>query len=97
VKLQTDDAYARLALRLAASRRQLIWTLVLIVACIAAPFAMLLLGPLPAGGMVPLLTAIAAAGILLWTIIRKQSAMKQWTQHGGDFHESWAKNLLGSP
>jgi hypothetical protein len=94
VKPQTDDAYAHLASRLAASRRQLIWTLVLIVACIAAPFAMLLRGPLPAGGMVPLLTAIAAAGILLWTIIRKQSAMKQWMQRGGDFHESWAKNLV---
>jgi hypothetical protein len=94
VKTPTDEAYTHLALRLAASRRQLTWTLVLIMACIAAPFAMLLKGPLPVEGLMPMAVAVTAAGSLLWDILRKQSDMQQWLRSGGDFHESWAKDLV---
>ena len=42
-----DHAFERLSLRLAASKRQMVWALVLVATCIAAPFAMLLRGDLP--------------------------------------------------
>src|SRR5262245_34726658 len=42
-----DEAFKRMSLRLAASKRQMVWMLAFVAICVAAPFAMLMRGDLP--------------------------------------------------
>jgi hypothetical protein len=88
-----DQAFERLSLRLAASRRQMVWALVLVATCIAAPFAMLMRGDLPPTVWVLLVVALAAAAIGVWQIRRGQSAMLRLTERADDFYATWRRDI----
>jgi anti-sigma factor RsiW len=89
-----EQAFERLATRLAALRRQTVWGLLLVAACIIAPFAMLLRGPLPPGGFAGMLAlAVAAAVTLVWGIKREQSAMLSLTRRASGFYSTWQRDL----
>ena len=88
-----DQAFERLSSRLAASRRQMVWALVLVATCIAAPFAMLLRGDLPPTVWGLLAVALAAAAIGVWQIRRGQSAMLRLTERDGGFYATWRRDL----
>ena len=88
-----DLAFERLSSRLAASRRQMVWALVLIATCIAAPFAMLLRGDLPPKVWGLLAVALAAAAMGAWQISRGQSAMLRLTERAGDFYATWRRDI----
>jgi hypothetical protein len=88
-----DQAFERLSLRLAASKRQMVWALALVTTCIAAPFAMLLRGGLPRMGWGLLILALVAAGIGVWQISRGQSVMMRLTERAGGFYATWQWDL----
>ena len=88
-----DKAFERLSLRLAASRRQMVWALVLVATCIAAPFAMLLRGDLPLKVWGLLAVALAAAAFGVWQIRRGQSAMVRFTERAGGFYATWRRDI----
>ena len=88
-----DLAFERLSSRLAASRRQMVWALVLIATCIAAPFAMLLRGDLPLKVWGLLAVALAAAAMGAWQISRGQSAMLRLTERAGGFYATWRRDI----
>jgi len=88
-----DEAFERLSLRLAESRRQVVLALVLVATCITAPFAMLLRGDLPPKVWVALAVALAAAAIGAWQIRRGQSAMLRLTQRADGFYATWRRDL----
>jgi hypothetical protein len=88
-----DKAFERLSLRLAASRRQMVWALVLVATCIAAPFAMLLRGDLPLKVWGLLVVALAAAAFGVWQIRRAQSAMLHLTERAGSFYATWRRDI----
>ena len=88
-----DRAFDRLSLRLAASRRQMVWALVLVATCIAAPFAMLMRGDLPHKVWAPFAVALAAAAIGVWKIRRDQSAMLRLTERAGGFYATWRRDI----
>lgn len=88
-----DRAFERLSMRLAASRRQMVWALVLLATCLAAPFAMLLRGDLPhtVWGLFAVTWAAAALGI--WHIRREQTAMLRVSERDGDFYATWRRDI----
>jgi anti-sigma factor RsiW len=88
-----DQAFDLLSSRLAASRRQMVWALVLVAACVTAPFAMMLRGDLPltVGGL--LLLSLASAGGVAWQISREQSSMVRLTRRTAGFYETWKRDL----
>jgi hypothetical protein len=88
-----DQAFERLSSRLAASRRQMAWALVLVATCIAAPFAIMARGDLPQKVWGPLAAALAAASIGAWLIRRGQSAMLRLTERAGDFYATWRRDI----
>lgn len=88
-----DQAFERMSLRLAASRRQMTWLLVFIASCVAAPFAMLLRGDLPLEVWGLFALALAAAGIGAWHIRRGQSAMLHLADRPDDFYATWQRDL----
>ena len=88
-----DQAFERLSLRLAASRRQMVWALVLVATCVAAPFATLLRGDLPQRTWAALAVALAASAVGVWQIRREQSAMLRLTERAGDFYATWRRDI----
>lgn len=88
-----DQAFERLSSRLAASRRQMVWALVLVAICIAAPFAVLLRGDLPQKIWVPFAVALAGAVFAAWQIHRGQSAMQRLAHRDGGFFASWRHDI----
>jgi hypothetical protein len=88
-----DQAFERLSSRLAASKRQMVWALVLLATCITAPFAILLRGDLPRTGWGLLVLTVVAAGILVWVATREQSAMLRLVERAGGFYATWQRDL----
>jgi hypothetical protein len=88
-----DQALERLSLRLAASKRQMLWALVLVATCIAAPFGMLLRGDLPPTVWGLLVLTAAGAAISAWQVRRKQSALLRLTERPGGFYATWQRDL----
>jgi hypothetical protein len=88
-----DQAFERLSARLAALRRQTVWTLVLIAVCVATPFAMLLRSPLDPIGLGLLALCLVGACVLVWQAKREQSAMLSFTRRTSGFYASWQRDL----
>lgn len=88
-----DHAFQCLSSRLAASKRQMVWALVLVATCIAAPFAMMLRGDLPLSVWGLLAMSLAAAAIGAWQIRREQTGMLRIAERAGDFYATWRLDL----
>jgi predicted anti-sigma-YlaC factor YlaD len=88
-----DDAFERLSVRSAASRRQLYWALALLAAAITTPFAAALRGPLPAPVSLLLVVVIAAGGMLVWAALREQSSFARFRERPQDFFATWTRDL----
>jgi hypothetical protein len=88
-----DQAFQRLSLRFAASKRQMVWALVFVAICIAAPFAMLLRGDLQHTVWGLLVVTLAVAGMGVWQIRRGQSAMLRLMGRDGGFYATWQRDL----
>jgi hypothetical protein len=88
-----DQAFERLSLRLAASKRQMVWALAFVATCIAAPFAILLRGDLPRTVWGLLVLALAVASIGVWQIRRGESAMLRLTKRPDGFYATWQRDL----
>jgi hypothetical protein len=88
-----DQAFERLSSRVASSKRQMAWALVLLAMCITAPFAMLLRGDLPPTGWGLLALTVVGAGIAVWAGTREQSAMLRLTERADGFYATWQRDL----
>jgi cation transport ATPase len=88
-----DQAFEQLSSRLAASKRQMAWALVLVALCVAAPFAALSFGDFPRKNWAPFAAALAAAIVAAWQIHRGQSSLHSLTQRAGGFFATWRQDL----
>jgi hypothetical protein len=93
VATPVDQALEQLNVRLAASRRQLVWSLALIAVLVATPFAMLLRGGVPALGLGLVALAVVAAAGLVLAARRDQAALVRITQRPGGFYDTWRRDL----
>jgi len=93
VSAPVDQAFEKLNARIAASRRQMAWSLGLVALLGATPFAMLLRGGAPAVGIGLVALAIVAAVATVWAAQRDQAALLRITQRSGGFYDTWRSDL----
>jgi hypothetical protein len=80
--------------RITSLRRQFGWSLVLVVACISAPFGAMVVGsPLPLGGVLSFLAVGLVSLVVPWQLLRKQSALTAVARREGSFYQTWRQEL----
>jgi hypothetical protein len=90
----TDLALKSVESRISSSRRQLFWSLILIAACIAAPFGAMVAGrALPLGGVLSFLSVGLLSLALPWKLLRKQSVLTKLGRRKSDFYQNWRHEL----
>jgi hypothetical protein len=90
-----SGALDRLTRRASATRRQLLWSWVLVVICALVPVAMAWRGELSAVASLTFLITAAATGLTLLMSTRQQAMLERLRVQPGDLFEDWRRDLQG--